>query len=169
MRLPDVRIPSKGFTIVSPDRLSFRDDEHGAAVREAAGEDVGVSPRGDAHFLLQFGAAQREVAGGDFRPGPALSDRLERRRAERQHLGSFLWTSFCIIIGVGLFFIFGGTMVLKSAALSILQMLVTTLEVFLVTAPTTEISVNPWMLLLLMGFVLVYLPYQTARKLSSVL
>ena len=95
--------------------------------------------------------------------------RLPDRRAERVHRLSRLWTLFCIILGVGLFFAFGGTMVLKSAVMSIFHILMTALEVFLATAPTTEISVNPWVLLSLMVFVLVYLPYQTARRLSSVL
>ncbi len=112
-------------------------------------------------------AAQQQIEDNGFTE--RVMTHLPDSRVERVRRLSSLWTWFCIIIGVVLFFVFGGTVVLKSAALSILQMLVTTLEVFLVTAPTTEISVNPRMLLLLMGFVLVYLPYQTARKLSSVL
>ena len=112
-------------------------------------------------------AAQQQIEDNGFTE--RVMTHLPDSRVERVRRLSSLWTWFCIIIGVVLFFVFGGTVVLKSAALSILQMFVTTLEVFLVTAPTTEISVNPWMLLFLMGFVLVYLPYQTARKLSSVL
>ena len=111
--------------------------------------------------------AQQQIEDNGFTE--RVMTHLPDGRVERVRRLSSLWTLFCIIMGVVLFFIFGGTIILKSAALSILQMFVTTLEVFLVTAPTTEIPVNLWMLLLLMGFVLVYLPYQTARKLSSVL
>ena len=92
-------------------------------------------------------AAQQQIEDNGFTE--RVMTQLPDGRAERVRRLSSLWTLFCIIIGVVLFFVFGGTMV--------------------VTAPTTEITVNPWMLLLLMGFVLVYLPYQTARKLSSVL
>ena len=112
-------------------------------------------------------AARQQIEDNGFTE--RVMKRLPDRRVERVHRLSRLWTLFCIIIAAGLFFAFGGTMVLKSAAMSLFHILMTTLEVFLVTAPTTEISVNPWMLLCLMAFVLVYLPYQTARKLSSVL
>jgi hypothetical protein len=41
--------------------------------------------------------------------------------------------------------------------------------VFALTVPTTEININLWVVLLLVGFVLVVLPYQTYRKLSATL
>ena len=82
---------------------------------------------------------------------------------------SRLWTAFCVVIGVVLFFVFGGWEVLQSLFFGGLHMLVGWLEVFMVTAPTAEIPVNPWVILLLVAFVLIFLPYQTYRKLSATL
>ena len=82
---------------------------------------------------------------------------------------SRLWTAFCVVIGVVLFFVFGGWEVLQSLLFGGLHMLVGWLEVFMVTAPTAEIPVNPWVILLLVAFVLIFLPYQTYRKLSATL
>ena len=82
---------------------------------------------------------------------------------------SRLWTAFCVVIGVVLFFVFGGWEVLQSLFFGGLHMLVGWLEVFIVTAPTAEIPVNPWVILLLVAFVLIFLPYQTYRKLSATL
>ena len=82
---------------------------------------------------------------------------------------SRLWTVFCVVIGVVLFFVFGGWEVLQSLFFGGLHMLVGWLEVFMVTAPTAEIPVNPWVILLLVAFVLIFLPYQTYRKLSATL
>ena len=82
---------------------------------------------------------------------------------------SHLWSLFCILIGVGLFFAFGGWQVLQGLFFGGLRMLLGWLEVFALTAPTTEININLWVVLLLVGFVLVVLPYQTYRKLSATL
>ena len=82
---------------------------------------------------------------------------------------SRLWSLFCILIGVGLFFAFGGWQVLQGLFFGGLRMLLGWLEVFALTAPTTEININLWVVLLLVGFVLVVLPYQTYRKLSATL
>ena len=82
---------------------------------------------------------------------------------------SRLWTAFCVVIGVVLFFVFGGWEVLQSLFFGGLHMLVGWLEVFMVTASTAEIPVNPWVILLLVAFVLIFLPYQTYRKLSATL
>ena len=82
---------------------------------------------------------------------------------------SRLWSLFCILIGVGLFFAFGGWQVLQGLFFGGLRMLLRWLEVFALTAPTTEININLWVVLLLVGFVLVVLPYQTYRKLSATL
>ena len=82
---------------------------------------------------------------------------------------SHLWTLFCVAVGVGLFFAFGGWEIVKMAWMGALHMAASYMEVFFVTAPTTEVPVNPWLVLLLLAFVLVYLPYQTGRKLSEVL
>lgn len=82
---------------------------------------------------------------------------------------SRLWSLFCIIVAVGLFFAFGGWQVLKGLFFGGLRMLLGWLEVFAITAPTTEININLWVILLLAAFVLIVLPYQTYRKLSATL
>ena len=82
---------------------------------------------------------------------------------------SRLWSLFCILIGVGLFFAFGGWQLLQNLFFGGLRMLLGWIEVFAITAPTNEININLWVVLLLVGFVLVVLPYQTYRKLSATL
>ena len=82
---------------------------------------------------------------------------------------SRLWSLFCILVGVGLFFAFGGWQVIQGLFFGGLRMLLGWLEMFAITAPTTEININLWVVLLLVGFVLVVLPYQTYRKLSATL
>ena len=82
---------------------------------------------------------------------------------------SRLWTLFCVVVAAVLFFMFGGMEVLQGLFSGGLRMMLGWLEVFLMTAPTTEIPVNPWVVLLLVAFVLIYLPYQTYRKLSEAL
>ena len=82
---------------------------------------------------------------------------------------SRLWSLFCILVGAGLFFAFGGWQVLQGLFFGGLRMLLGWIEVFALTAPTTEININLWFVLLLVGFVLVVLPYQTYRKLSATL
>ena len=64
----------------------FGDEEDGGAVGEAAAEDVDGAAGRDAEPLLELGAAERQVAGGDVGARVALLQRLERRRPERQHL-----------------------------------------------------------------------------------
>ena len=82
---------------------------------------------------------------------------------------SRLWSLFCILVGAGLFFAFGGWQVLQGLFYGGLRMLLGWLEVLAITAPTNEININLWVVLLLVGFVLVVLPYQTYRKLSATL
>ena len=82
---------------------------------------------------------------------------------------SRLWSLFCILVGVGLFFAFGGWQVLQGLFFGGLRMLLGWLEVFALTVHTTEININLWFVLLLAAFVLVFLPYQTYRKLSATL
>jgi hypothetical protein len=82
---------------------------------------------------------------------------------------SRLWSLFCILVGVGLFFAFGGWQLLQNLFFGGLRMLLGWIEVFAITAPTNEININLWVVLLLVGFVLVVLPYQTYRKLSATL
>ena len=82
---------------------------------------------------------------------------------------SRLWSVFCVLVGLGLFFAFGGWQVLQGLFYGGLHMLLGWIEVFAMTAPTTEININLWVVLLLVGFVLVVLPYQTYRRLSATL
>ena len=82
---------------------------------------------------------------------------------------SRLWSLFCILVGIGLFFAFGGWQVLQGLFFGGLRMLLGWLEVLAITASTTEININLWVVLLLMAFVLFVLPYRTYRKLSATL
>ena len=60
---------------------------------------------------------------------------------------SRLWSLFCILVGAGLFFAFGGWQVLQGLFYGGLRMLLGWLEVFALTAPTTEININLWFVL----------------------
>ena len=80
-----------------------------------------------------------------------------------------LWTWFCIAVSLVLFFVFNGWDMLKASLHVLYASILTSFEVFLTTAPTAELDLNPWMILLALGFVSIYLPYQTARKLSATL
>jgi|GEM_PF-960255 hypothetical protein len=82
---------------------------------------------------------------------------------------SHLWTLFCVGVALLAFWFAKGWPILESILSGGKQMLINTIEVFLITAPTTEININPWLVVLLLGFVLVFLPYQTYRKLSATL
>ena len=82
---------------------------------------------------------------------------------------SMLWTWFCIAVSLVLFFVFNGWEMLKASLMVLYAAVRTSLEVFVTTAPTTELDLTPWMILLALGFVSIYLPYQTARKLSATL
>ena len=85
------------------------------------------------------------------------------------HRLSMLWTWFCIAVSLVLFFVFNGWEMLKASLLVLCAAFRTSLEVFFTTAPTAEFDLTPWMILLALGFVSIYLPYQTARKLSATL
>ena len=85
------------------------------------------------------------------------------------HRLSQLWTLFCVGVALLAFWLAKGWPVLERMLSGGKQMLINTIEVFLITAPTTEININPWFVVLLLGFVLVFLPYQTYRKLSATL
>ncbi len=112
-------------------------------------------------------AAQQEIEDKGFTERVMMN--LPDRNVELARKWSRLWTIFCIIVGGVLFFVFGGLQLMKALFVTALHMLLTTLEVFVVTAPTAEISVSPWAIVLLLAFVVIYLPYQTGRKLSSIL
>ena len=90
-------------------------------------------------------------------------------KMDNGQLLSVLWTWFCIAVSLVLFFVFNGWEMLKASLMVLYAAVRTSLEVFVTTAPTTELDLTPWMILLALGFVSIYLPYQTARKLSATL
>ena len=112
-------------------------------------------------------AAQQQIEDNGFTERVMMN--LPETKTDKVRRLSRLWTWFCVLIGLGVFFAFGGLQLMRVAMTGLLQMVLTALEVFVVTTPTTEIPVNPWLVLVVLAFVLVYLPYQTARRLSSVL
>ena len=108
-------------------------------------------------------AAKQQIEDNGFTERVMMN--LPETSAERVRRLSRLWTIFCGVVGVVLFFVFGGWQIVQGLFYGGLRMMLGWLEVFMVTAPTAEISVNPWVVLLLVGFVIIYLPYQIARKL----
>ena len=112
-------------------------------------------------------AAQQQIEDNGFTE--RVMQNLPDARTDNVRRLSRLWSLFCILVALGLFFAFGGWQVLQSLFFGGLHMLLGWLEVFAVTAPLTEININLWVVLLLLVFVLVVLPYQTYRKLSATL
>ena len=112
-------------------------------------------------------ASQQQIEDNGFTE--RVMKRLPESQQEKAHRLSLLWTLFCVVLSVVLFFVFGGWEALKAGIMVVLQTVFTSLGVFLTTVPTTEIPLNPVVLLLVAAFVLVYLPYRTYRKLSAVL
>ena len=112
-------------------------------------------------------AAQQQIEDNGFTE--RVMQQLPESKRDIVRKLSRLWSLFCILVGVGLFFAFGGLDLLKGLFLGGLRMLLGWLEVFAVTAPTTEININLWVVLLIAAFVLIFLPYQTYRKLSATL
>ena len=112
-------------------------------------------------------AAQQQIEDNGFTE--RVMQNLPELKTNKVRRLSRLWTLFCVIVGLGLFFAFGGMQLMRVAMTGLLQMVLTALEVFVVTTPTTEIPVNPWLVLVVLAFVVIYLPYRTGRKLSSVL
>ena len=111
-------------------------------------------------------AAQQQIEDNGFTERVMMN--LPETSAERVRRLSRLWTIFCGVVGVVLFFVFGGWQIVQGLFYGGLRMMLGWLEVFMVTAPTAEISVNPWVVLLLVGFVIIYLPYQIACKLYAI-
>ena len=112
-------------------------------------------------------AAQQQIEDNGF--SKRVMESLPVSQQEKAHRLSMLWTVFCVVSSVILFFVCGGWETLKASIIMVLQTVVTWLSVFLTTAPTTEVPLNPVVILLLVAFVGVYLPYRTYRKLSAVL
>ena len=112
-------------------------------------------------------AAQQQIEDRGFTE--RVMQNLPERRVEQVRRLSRLWTIFCSVVGVAMFFLLGGWQVVQGWFLAAVRMTIGWLEIFMVTAPTTEISINPWVVLLVLVFVIIFLPYQTARRLSSAL
>ena len=112
-------------------------------------------------------AAQQQIEDNGFTERVMQS--LPDRKGQTVRRLSQLWTLFCIAVAGVLFFMFGGWQVVTGLFFPSLSVILSWLEVQMVTATTTEIPVNLWAVLLLLAMVLVYLPYQTVRKLSATL
>ena len=112
-------------------------------------------------------AAKQQIADNGFTERVMMN--LPEVKESRVQCLARMWTLFCLIVAVGIFWFTSGWNIVEGFMTGGKHMLLNALEVFLLTAPTTEIQVNPWVILLLLGFVLVFLPYQTFRKLSATL
>lgn len=100
-------------------------------------------------------AAMQEIADNGF------SDRVMNSLEPKpmaSRLWSRLWTLFCILLWIVGFVVVDGWTTVQTG-----------IEVFLTTLTTADVHLTPWTLLLMLAFVVVYLPYQTGRKLSEVL
>ena len=129
-------------------------------------EDNGFTER----VMEAIGNGQLKMDNGQWtaRPEGALATERDARM-DNGKLLSVLWTWFCIAVSLVLFFVFNGWEMLKASLHVLYASILTSCEVFFTTAPTAEFDLNPWMILLAFGFVSIYLPYQTARKLSAIL
>ena len=114
-------------------------------------------------------AARQQIADDGFSERVMTAVDESMRMNRRYTLYIHLWTLFCIVVAVILFFVAGGTDMLKASIWSLLHTAFTWLSVFIRVAPTTEIHLDPVALILAAGFLLVFLPYQTARKLYAIL
>ena len=114
-------------------------------------------------------AAQQQIEDNGFTEKVMASIENGQLKMDNGKLLSILWTWFCIAVSVVLFFVFNGWEMLKASLMVLYAAFRTSLEVFFTTAPTAEFDLTPWMILLALGFVSIYLPYQTARKLSATL
>ena len=112
-------------------------------------------------------AARQQIEDNGFTE--RVMKNLPDRKLEVARRLSQLWTLFCLVVAGVLFFMFGGWQVVTGLFFASLSVILSWLEVQMVTATTTEIPVNLWAVLLLLAMVLVYLPYQTVRKLSATL
>ena len=111
-------------------------------------------------------AAQQQIEDNGFTE--RVMARIAETRPSTRHMTT-LWTWFCVAMALALFFLFGGWESLKATMMVWMSTALTSLEVLITTAPTAELPVNPAVVFLVLAFVLVYLPYQTARKLSAAL
>lgn len=123
----------------------------------------------DDRLIEQFfkEASAQQIADDGFTEW-VMSSLPDARPSKTRQL-SRLWTWFCIFVGGLMFFLLNGWESLKASVLAILNTMFTSLSVMVTTAPTTDLRLDPVLLLLLLAFVLIVLPYQTARRLSTTL
>ena len=114
-------------------------------------------------------AAQQQIEDNGFTERVMEAIGNGQLKMDNGKLLSILWTWFCIAVSLVLFFVFNGWDMLKASLHVLYASILTSCEVFFTTAPTAEFDLNPWMILLALGFVSIYLPYRTARKLSAIL
>lgn len=112
-------------------------------------------------------AAQQQIEDNGFTE--RVMQGLPDRKVNLVHRLSRLWTWFCLMVSIVLFFVLNGWDSLKSAVQMLLTTGLTAVEVFITTAPTADVHLDPVVLLLMMAFVVVFLPYQTYRRLSATL
>ena len=110
-------------------------------------------------------AAQQQIEDNGFTE--RVMERVAQTKPSTRRM-SILWTWSCVAIALALFILLGGWESLKATMMVWMTTALTSLEVLLTTAPTTELPVNPAVVLLVVAFVLVFLPYQTARMLSAI-
>ena len=115
-------------------------------------------------------AAQQQIEDNGFteKVMAQIAEREQLTSTATRHL-SLLWTWFCVAVALALFFVLGGWESLKASIMVLASTALTSLEVLLTTAPTADLNLNPVVVLLAVAFILVYLPYRTAHKLSSIL
>ena len=112
-------------------------------------------------------AAKQQIEDNGFTERVMMN--LPEVKESRVRCYTRLWTMFCVVTAILIFWLISGWDMIESMLTGGRHMLINTIEVFMLTAPTTEIEINPWTVVLLLGFVLVFLPYQTYRKLSAAL
>ena len=118
-------------------------------------------------FFNQAARQQIEDNGFTERVMEQIVRQEQQSSVKTQHL-SLLWTWFCVVVGLALFVVLGGWGSLKASIMVLASTVLTSLEVFVTTAPTADLHLNPALLLLVAAFVLIYLPYRTARMLSAI-
>ena len=114
-------------------------------------------------------AAMQQIEDNGFTERVMAQVRMCEETSLKNRRLSMLWTWFCIAVAAVLFFLFSGWQLLSVSIVSILHTLFTWFSVLITTAPTADLHIDPVVLLLLAFFVLVFLPYQTYRKLSATL
>ena len=116
-------------------------------------------------FFKQAARQQIEDNGFTERVMTALDEPMKVNRKYAMYI--HMWTLFCIAMAALLFFLFSGMDMIKASLQSLLHTSITWLSVFVRVAPTTEIHLDPVVIILVAAFVLIFLPYQIARTLYA--